>query len=893
MKIESAAANKVVNNLTCEYLQNPLGIDVPDPRLSWKLSSGHRGEVQTAYQILVASSKDALVADKGDLWDSGKVMSDQSVHVPYAGSKLTSGAGCWWKVRVWSCSGNPMSWSEPAFWTMGLLSPNDWKGKWIASDVETLPIQERGAPVILQDQSLLFRKPFKVSKPVKSAFTCTCGLGFFELYMNGKKVGNEVLQPGFTKYDKRALYITNDVTDFLKSGGNAVGVMLGNGWYNSQPTDAWDFDKAPWRKTPRLLFQMTIEYTDGTSETIVSDGTWKTAEGPIIFDSIRNGETYDARMEKPGWDTAEYSDNDWEPVLSVDGPTANLIAQKTPPVRVKNVIDPVSISEPKPGVFVFDFGQNLAGWGRLEVSGPAGTTVTIKYDERMTDDGLLNQSNAHLVRSGSFQTDTYILKGEGVETWEPRFVYAGFRYAQVEGFPGMPTTESLRACVVHTDFDDSSNFECSNGLFNRIQHCAKWAYVGNFLGYPTDCPHREKNGWTGDAQIAAEMGFFNYNPAASYTKWIDDFDDALADNGDLPGIVPTSGWGYGIGPAWDSAYILIPWYMYLYCGDKRILSSHYKGFKCYVDFLTRRAEGHIVNYGLGDWCPPIGDASNFKSPNALTSTGYYYIDTLIVSKIAKMIGNEEDAKKYSELAEAIRAAFNEKFYDKARGYYAGDCQTSQCTALYQGLAAQEEESKILEVLIKEINNAKGHLDCGILGTKYIMHVLTDRGRADIAYNIATQRTFPSWGYWIEQGATTLWENWEGSASRNHIMFGDISAWFYEAIAGINPDPDNPGFKHIIIKPNLVGDLKWARAEHISMYGRICSSWSKDDNGFILNVEIPANTTATIYIPSVFLQEISEGGQPLTKADGVKLLEPKDGCTVVDVGSGSYRFTAAR
>ena len=893
MNIESAAANLSINNLTCEYLKNPLGIDVLEPRLSWMLYSEKRGEVQTAYQILVASSEENIAADKGDLWDSGNVESDQSVHVLYAGSKLASGLRCWWKVRVWDRDGKSTAWSEPAFWTMGLLSPSDWKGKWIASDVETLPIQERGAPVILRDQSMLFRKAFQASKPVKSAFTYTCGLGFFELYMNGKKVGNEVLQPGFIKYDKRALYITNDVTDLLKSGENAVGVMLGNGWYNSQPKDAWDFDKAPWRKTPRLLFQIVVEYTDGTSDTIVSDGTWKTSAGPIVFDSIRNGEIYDARMEKLGWDTAEYSDTDWKPVLMVDGPTNNLIAQKTAPVRVKKVLDPVSISEPKPGVFVFDFGQNLAGWGRLKVSGPAGTKVTIKYDERLSEDGLLNQSNAHLVRSGCFQTDTYIAKGEGVETWEPRFVYAGFQYAQVEGLPSMPTQESLRACVVHTDFENSGNFECSNSLLNRIQHCARWAYVGNFLGYPTDCPHREKNGWTGDAHLAAEMGFYNFNPAASYTKWMDDFADAHNAEGDLPGIVPTSGWGYGIGPAWDSAYILISWYTYLYCGDKRILSSHYSGFKRYVDFLTNRAEGHIVNYGLGDWCPPVGTAEAAKSPISLTSTGYYYIDTLIVSKVARLLGNDEDARKYSELAEAIRTAFNDKFYDKARGYYTGDCQTSQCTALYQGLAMQEEDSKIFEALLKEIDQSGGNLDCGILGTKYILHVLTNRGKADVAYNIATKRTFPSWGHWIDQGATTLWENWEGSASRNHIMFGDVSAWFYEAIAGISPDPDNTGFKHIIIKPNLVGDLKWAKADHISMYGRIGSSWTREGDGFTLEVDIPANTTATIYIPSVFLKEITEGGQPITKAVGVKLLESKDGCTVVAVGSGSYKFTVVR
>ena len=1044
--MEPVIASTTVDNLTCEYLQNPLGIDVPQPRLSWMLCSDKHSETQTACQILVASSEEALAADKGDLWDSSKVVSDQSIHVPYAGKKITSGARCWWKVRVWNSDGKPSPWSEPALWTMGLLSSNDWKSRWIASEselprAETVagarwiwypegePLTEapkgnryfrktlefantpksarliitadntceiflnghavgvtrrwyispefdvtqfmtsgkntfairttnNGGPagliarIIVEPQSgetvtvitdaswksldseasgwsnvdfddsawpfvldlgpsdispwrtpdspvtqiapsPLFRKTFQLDKPIKKAYAHVCGLGFFELYMNGKKVGDEVLQPGFTRYDKRALYVTNDVADLLKPGQNALGVMLGNGWFNSQPADAWDFDKAPWRKTPRLLFQMTIECTDGTLDTIVSDGTWKTATGPTVFDSIRNGETYDARMEKLGWDTADYSDTDWKPVVLVDGPTDKLIAQKTPPVRVTKIIDPIKITEPKPGIFVFDFGQNMSGWGRLRVSGPAGTTVTIKYDERLAEDGLLNQSNAHLVRSGSFQTDTYILKGNGIEVWEPRFVYAGFQYAQVEGFPGKPTRESLQACVVHTDFERSGSFECSNDLLNRIQAAAEWAYLSNFVGYPTDCPHREKNGWTGDAQLASEMGLYNFRSAASYSKWMDDFDDALAENGDLPGIVPTSGWGYGVGPAWDSAYILIPWYMYLYCGDKRILSSHYDGFKRYVDYLTGRAEGHIITYGLGDWCPPEGEAGDFKSPAELTSTAYYYIDSLLVSKIARMLGNDEDARKYSELAAAIRTAFNVKFYDGTRGIYANGCQTSQSTALYQGLASPEEEAKIMAVLLDEIDRNKGHLDCGILGTKYIMHVLTDAGRADVAYNLANQRTFPSWGHWIEQGATTLWENWQGTASRNHIMFGDISAWFYQAIAGINPDPEKPGFKHIIIRPRPVGDLKYARAKHVSMYGRISSSWSKEDDEFTMDVEIPANTTATVYIPDADSKKVTESGRPIKNVDGIKLLESKDGCTVVAVGSGSYKFVVTR
>ena len=1041
--IKMATADTAINNLTCEYLQNPLGIDVPQPRLSWMLRSDKRGESQSAYQIIVASSAKILAAGKGDLWDSGKIASAQSIHVAYAGKELASEMRCHWKVRVWDHEGKPLPWSKPAFWTMGLLSPKDWKGQWIAAEAE-LPRSEtvtdaqwiwypEGAPrieapvakryfrktielaqppksarlavtaddssevflnghsvgntktwtvtqdfdvtqymtsgtnvlaiaaindggaagliarLVIEPQSgepvtvttdgswksstsevpnwtdagfddsawptalvlgpadsqpwgkpypltkeapsPLLRKTFKITKTVKKAYAYTCGLGFYELHLNGKKVGDEVLQPGFTSYDKRALYVTKDVTGLLKSGGNVVGVILGNGWFNVQAHDIWNFERAPWRNTPRLLLQLNIEYSDGTSEIIVSDGSWKTAAGPIVFDGIRNGENYDARLEKPGWDTADYSDTGWKAVELVNAPAGKLMSQKTAPVRVTKIVNPVNITEPKPGVFVFDFGQNLAGRGRLRVSGPAGTTITIKYDERLLEDGTLDQRNRGFV-AGQFQTDTYILKGKGVEVWEPCFAYEGFQYAQVEGFPGKPTLKSLVACVVHTDFESGGTFECSNDLLNHIQRNALWSYLSNFAGgYPTDCPHREKNGWTGDAHLASEMGFYNFNPAASYTKWIDDFDDAQDNEGGFPGIVPTGGWGYGIGPAWDSAYILIPWYTYLYCGDKHILSAHYDGFKRYVDFLTGKAKGHIVSYGLGDWCPPERGANEPKSPAALTSTGYYYIDTLIVSKIARLLGKDEDAKKYSELAEVIRKAFNEKFYDAASGLYTGNCQTSQATALYQGLAQPEEDGKILATLLTEIDNHNGHLDCGILGTKYLLHVLTDRGRVDVAYKIATQRTFPSWGHWIEQGATTLWEDWHGGASLNHIMFGDISAWFYEALAGINPDPDNPGFKHIIIRPRPVDDLKWARAEHVSMYGRIRSAWTKQNGKFTLEIEIPANTTATVYIPYADAGKITENGKPVSHADGVKLIGSEDGCTVLSVGAGTYKFTA--
>jgi len=1002
------------------------------------IESDHKSETQTAYQVLVSGSKNALDAGKGDIWDSGKVTSDQSIHIPYAGRALTSGERCYWRVRVWDKDGNPGPWSKTAFWTMGLLHPEDWKAKWIARETvlppqsqpmkgakwiwfpEGEPIKEAPAAArwfrksfdIDQNRSIssaniavtadnssivfingheigrssdwraasefditefltagantiairasndggpagliakatiefqtgnpitivtdahwksadaetsgwnsttfddstwksalelgdadtkpwgsprspnlnvtpapLLRKTFDTAKPIKRATAYICGLGFYELHLNGHNVDDTVLKPNFTRYDKRSLYITHDVTSLLHQGKNAIGVILGNGWYNCPAPDAWDFDHTPWRGTPRLLMQLDVEYADGSHQLIVSDETWKTSTGPITFDAIRNGESYDARLEKPGWDTPNYSDSAWELARIVEGPTGELVAQKTLPNKVAKIVTPVKVTEPKPGIFVFDMGQNLAGWGRLTVSGPTGTVITIKYDERLAPDGLVDQVNASLVYGGNFQTDTYTLKGDGVETWEPRFTYHGFQYAQIEGFPGKPTVESLRACVVHTGFDQMGTFECSNDLLNHIQRNALWSYISNFVGYPTDCPHREKNGWTGDAHLAAEMGIYNFNPEANYTKWMDDFDDVQKPAGDFPGIVPTGGWGYDIGPSWDSAYLLIPWYMRLYCGDSRLLESHYDGIKRYIDYLTGRAENHIISYGLGDWCPPVGKEWSHVTPSALTSTAYYYIDVRIAAEVARMLGKTEDADEYIKLADEIKQAFNEKFYNPETGTYSGEEQTGMATALYQGLAPESDKDKIFASLLSEIKKHNDHLWCGILGTKYLLHVLTDNGRTDVAYAIATQRTFPSWGHWIEQGATTLWESWEGGGSRNHIMFGDISAWFYEALAGINPDPANPGFKHIVIHPHPVGDLTWARAEHKSMYGPIKSSWSITSGKLTLEIEIPANTTAAVYVPAADQAKV-------TAPQEAKFIGLKDGCATYEVGSGSYKF----
>ncbi len=904
-----------VTDLRCEYLADPLGIDVVQPRLSWKLGSQWRGQRQTAYQVLAASEEKRLVEDKADLWDSGKVASDQSIHVVYTGKPMTARTRCYWKVRVWDRDDKPTAFSETAVWEMGLPAPEDWQAKWISARGEgvglpnasfrvgdPVPPSKRGQDArdtqgqdALATQAKspqpapLFRKAFTLAKRVRSARIYICGLGYYELHLNGAKVGDHVLDPAFTRYDRRALYVTYDVTRQLRKGPNALGVILGNGWYNMHTRCVWDFDKAPWRDRPALLCQLEITFDDDSKMVVASDATWRVTTGPLLFDSIRNGEKYDARLEKAGWDAADANDTGWSVAQVVPGPKGKLTAQMMPPIKINKLVKPVKLSEPKPGVYVFDMGQNMAGWVRLRVFGPAGHEVVMRYGERLNPDGTLDQKEiGQHIKTGLPQTDTYILKGRGTELWEPRFVYHGFQYVEVTGLPGKPSLNALEARVVHTAFDPAGTFECSNDLFNRIQRNTLWSYVSNFVGYPTDCPHREKNGWTGDAHLAAETGLYNFDAASAYTKWLNDLKDEQRPTGELAAIIPTSGWGYqwGNGPAWDSAYVLIPWYLYQYRGDARILAEHYDQLKLYVDYLTSRAKNHIVAIGLGDWAP-----AKTTTPEKVTSTGYYYRDALIVSRAAALLGKTEDAKKYGGLASAIRDAFNKEFYDSKTGLYAGGTQTAMSCALYHGLVPPQERGKVLGKLVESIQAKDGHLDAGILGTKYLIDSLTANDRADVVYGMATKTDYPSWGRWLEEGATTLWEQWDGNASRNHIMFGHISAWFYQTLAGINPDPEMVGFKHIIIRPQLLGDVKWARAEHESMYGTIKSAWEIRDGKFSLKIAVPVNTSATVYVPCDKQNAIAEGPGSTYRADHARFLRLEDRYAVFEVESGTYEFVS--
>lgn len=728
------------------------------------------------------------------------------------------------------------------------------KGQWISRCYNYFDPKESRPAAYL-------RKVFNVEQSIKEAVLYICGLGYNEVYINGQKVGDEVLTPPFTRYDKTVLYNTYDICDYLVEGENVIGVILGNGVYNVQEANAWNYETAPWKHHPKMVLLSEINYEDETKQTIHSDNSWKFSEGPIIFDSLYGGEVYDARLELNGWCNSGYDDALWENAAVCRGPGGRLKPMTMEPCRVVEVIKPIAMWEVKPGVWIFDLGKNISGWVRLRIEGESGDIITIKYAEKLDEGQNIDQSNiiTHINENDRehFQKDVYILKGVGEEIWEPRFTDHGFQYVQVTGFQKRPTLDSINGCRVHTDFENRGSFECSNDLLNKIQEACRLSVLGNYHGIPTDCPHREKNGWTGDALISAEQMLLNFDPQKAYYKWLEDIEDAQRESGQIPGIVPTGGWGYnwGSGPAWDSALILIPWYLYIYRGDTDILSRMYESMRKYVDYMTTMVTDNILDFGLGDWCPPVGGPADYKCPSTVTDTAYYYCDADVLSKVAKVLNKEKDSHKYSQLSKDIAMSFNRKFVDDETGEVLGDSQTSYACALYFDLVHGEIKQKAVDHLIREVEKADRHIDCGILGTKYILHVLSAVGRGDLAYAIASQKDFPGWGYWIEQGATTLWETWDGENSRNHHMFSDISAWFYKRLAGINPDPEEPGFKHILIRPNIIEELTWVKAGHESKNGRIEIEWQLENDILCMKIRIPDSCRATLYLPEKFKEKV--------------------------------------
>ncbi len=856
LQLFSQSACKPIS-LMCEYLINPIGIDAANPRLTWKLEDKRTGAKQIAYEINVSNDSLEVVKGLGKNWQTGKIITDKQL-MNYKGKTLTAFTRYYWSVRVWDKDGKPTSWSSVNSFETGLMNSSNWKGAWIS---DSRDIKEKAAPY--------FRKSFSTTKKIKSARAYIAVGGLYELYINGERIGDHRLDPMYTRFDRRILYITYDVTQQLKTGNNAIGVLLGNGWYNHQSTAVWYFHEAPWRMRPAFCMDLRITYEDNTIETISSGKDWKTSHSPVIFNSIYTAEHYDARLEQPGWNKPGFDDSKWKEVIYRSAPSTNIVSQSMHPIRNVETIPAKQINKISDTVYVFDIGRNISGVSQLKIKGKAGTVVRLKHSERIYPNGRADQSNIDVHYRPTddkdpFQTDIFILKGEVEEVFMPKFNYKGFQFVEVNSDQSIELNkESLTTYFMHSDVPVAGQINSSNQTLNKIWSATNNSYLSNLMGYPTDCPQREKNGWTGDAHIASETGLYSYDAITVYEKWMADHRDEQQSNGVLPSIIPTSGWGYewGNGPDWTSTIAIIPWNIYLFYGDSKLLADCYDNIKRYVDHIDELYPSGLTSWGLGDWVPVKS-----KSPVEFTSTAYYYTDVLILSKAAKLFGKQADANKYSKLSEKIKAAFNSKYINVTTGIYGNGLQTELSVPLQWGLVPESLKSKVAANLAKRVEADNNHIDVGLLGTKAILNALSENGYADLAYKVASQESFPSWGWWIVNGATTLYENWpidaKSDISLNHIMFGEIGAWYYKSLGGIRPDPAQPGFKNILLEPHFVEGLDRFEAKHQSPYGEIVSKWERKESTIIYTVIVPPNSMATLKLTVAGKGKLYKAGSEL-------------------------------
>ena len=889
--------------LRCEYRTNPLGIDEGVPRLSWALESEGRSQAQSAYRVLVARSEEDLEAEENLLWDSGRVESNRSVGVEYEGETLRSGSRCVWKVRVWDGEGNPSPYSGPAVFEIGLLKGSDWEGAWISlgegppQDVDPPTGDEYDDVGTALAPSPYLRKEFRLEKPVSRARLYATALGVYEPYVNGERVGEDVLAPGWTDYRKRVQYQTYDVTGLLEEGRNVLGAVLGDGWYAGFVGFDPKHRGAHYGPRPHLLAQLQVEYEDGTMQSIVSDGSWKSSTGPILYSDLLVGESYDARQEMAGWHEPGFDDSDWYPAGVEEIQSPPLVAQPDEGVRVIEEVAAEAVAEPESGVYVFDMGQNMVGWVRLKVEGEAGTEVTLRHAEALNPDGTIYTTNLRFARA----TDRYVLRGGGEEVYEPRFTFHGFRYVEVTGYPGEPPLEAITGRVVHSATPPTGSFECSSPMVNKLQSNIVWGQRGNFLSIPTDCPQRdERLGWTGDAQIFVGTASFNMDVAAFFTKWMADVEDAQSPEGAFPDVAPLLPMTLDLSrgaPAWGDAGIIVPWTIYRFYGDTRIVEKHYGAMTRWMDYLHKANPELLRNNKLGnnygDWLSPFGDAT----PKDLLATAYWAYDAKLIAEMACATGRDGDGAAYEELFENIKNAFNAAYVDP-EGRVKGDTQTGYLLALHMDLLPEELRAAAAEHLIEAIEREDWHLSTGFAGVGYLCPVLTEAGYPDVAYRLLENETYPSWGYTIRNRATTIWERWDGWTeekgfqspnmnSFNHYSLGSVGEWLYRYVGGI--DADTAGFGRILIRPRPGGSLTHARAEYDSVRGKIVSAWSIEGDQFTLGVTIPPNTTATVHVPVESGLGISESDNPLEQAEGVKILRMEEREVVLAVGSGHYEF----
>jgi alpha-L-rhamnosidase len=1026
--------------LRCEYEANPVGLDELSPRLSWQVTDDRRGARQTAYQVLVADSLDALKRDRGTLWDSGKTNSGESVWIVYEGRPLVSRQRCFWKVRTWDQTGKPSPYSKPAHWEMGLLEPEDWQAQWItmagspdaprlgqwiwhpteqssgsqvflrkefsleedvakaevrctadnriAVSVNTQEIgrhdnwkslalhdvtstlhkganviavraanddgpcgalfamhielrsgrtldilsdstwqcntEERGnwtepgfrdpswgnAAVIAEygappwgrhdgagPASMCLRKEFPLTRNIARARAYVTGLGLYELWINGQRVGDDVFAPGWTHYGKRVQYRVFDVTSLLREGPNAVGAVLGEGWFAGRIA----------QRTPpeggtsalRFLLQLEVEYADGARVLLATDPSWRAHPGSITQNDFYDGETYDAGLETPGWMEPAYDESAWQPTRVLHEPGGRPVAQVGPSIRVTDELPTKTVTQPSPGAYVFDFGQNAVGWARLKVKAPAGTRVQIRFAEVLNPDGTLYTDNYRSAKA----TDVYTCRGDGEETWEPTFTYRGFRYAELTGFPGEPPADALTMCVANSAPDWIGEFECSNDLLNRIQHNIRWGQRSNLHSVPTDCPQRdERLGWTGDALCFAPTAGWNMDMRGFFRKWLRDLTDSQGPAGEVSDVAPIERPHGPASPAWGDVIAVVPWHMYLVSGDRRILEENYEAVKAWVQYMRVHAPNHLYEReGYGDWIAPV------DSPKKPIGAAYYYLSTRTLADMAEVLGRDDDAREYARLAAEIADAFNATYLDRPTASYPGGTQTANLLPLAFGVVPDARREAVAASVARDIEARDTHLSTGFLGTAYLLPALTATGHHELAYRLASQRTYPSWGYMVEKDATTIWELWNsdtagpGMNSRNHFALGAVGQWFYEALAGIVPDPRHPGFRRFTLRPRPAGDLAWVKASYRSPYGTIRSEWRRTGAELAFHAVIPANTSAEVWVPTLgkSAPSVTEGGRPVLhngaaaeSSPGLRFVRLEAGFVVFEAAAGEYDFTVA-
>lgn len=1051
-----------VDRLQCEYVTNPLGIQVTQPRLQWQMQDERRGAKQTAYQVLVASTAERLAGDEADLWDSGKVESDRSTQIVYSGKPLRSRDRCYWKVRIWDAEGEPTAYSVPALWTMGLLDADAIEGKWIGlgerlihpaklSDAAAKALNFEGcawfwypdagaeaktAPpgiryfrktieipedrtitsarflIAADDSGSLFingqacasglrfggiraeevkaqlqpgenvlgiqvqnggenanpagvmgklvikyedgrtesfvidetwkgsdkeaadwntaeadtadwkpivkigengcapwgeqkvtmrqvfgspqlRKDFDIPGEVRRATVYASALGNYKLHINGEPVGNAYFTPGWTDYKKRVYYDTYDVTDLVRSNGpNAIGADLAAGWYAG--AIGWKNDGEVYGHLCKVFVQLEIETADGKTHTVISDGSWKAKYGPRIDAEFLAGETYDARLETPGWTEPGFDDADWSKVAEFE--KTGLIFEGFPgvPVRETSILKPIGVTEPKPGRFVFDLGQNFAGFARLKVTGDEGTKVTLRFAEMLNPDGTIYTENLR----GAKCTDTYICKGTGEEVWQPLFTFHGFRYVEVTGYPGVPPEDAITGIAVNSHVPLVGEFRCSNPMVNQLYSNIVWTQRANFIEVPTDCPQRdERLGWTGDAQVFIRAATYNADCAAFYTKWLVDLEDAQRADGSFTDVAPDV-LGLGSGTAgWADAGTICPWTTYWVYDDKRVLMEHYDAMVRYIDYLKANSKDLIrPAAGYGDWL-----SIEAETPKDVLATAYFGYSVAITAEVARILGHEEDAKKYEALFEEVKAAFNKAFVEPD-GRIKGNTQTCYVLALAFNMLPEDKREAAAEYLVEDIKSRDTHLSTGFNGTAYLMPTLASIGANDVAYQLLLNDTFPSWGYSIKHGATSIWERWDGWTAEKgfqdpgmnsfaHYSFGAVARWMFQTAAGI--DTDGPGFKRLRIAPRPGPGLDWLKASYDSLYGKIVSEWEVEDDFWSFKLVVPANTSAEVSLPTSNPEKVTEGGLPLSQVEGIQVLPTEGDLLRLEVPAGRYRFMLPR